>query len=146
MKKMKKVLAVVLSVALLAGMFTCFASAKTHYEYKKYVLLGDSVASGHDDILYLPTEFIRVEGSYSDLVADALGAELIPMACPGFRTIEMRYMLEDDYAAECDDEYLFHTSHLYAYEDEYCEECGVPSGKEWFEEIYKYEEEVLSKR
>ena len=28
----------------------------------------------------------------------------------------------------------------------YCEECGVPSGKEWFEEIYKYEEEVLSKR
>ena len=30
MKKMKKVLAVVLSVALLAGMFTCFASAKTH--------------------------------------------------------------------------------------------------------------------
>lgn len=106
MKKMKKVLAVVLSVALLAGMFTCFASAKTHYEYKKYVLLGDSVASGHDDILYLPTEFIRVEGSYSDLVADALGAELIPMACPGFRTIEMRYMLEDDY--DYDDAFMFH--------------------------------------
>ncbi len=107
MKKIKKVLAVVLSVALLAGTFACFASAeKTYYDYEKYVLLGDSVASGHDDILYLPTEFIRVEGSYSDLVADALGAELIPMACPGFRTIEMRYMLEDDYDYE--DDFMFH--------------------------------------
>ena len=84
-----------------------FASAeKEHFVYEKYVLLGDSVASGHDDILYAPTEFIRVEGSYADLVADALGAELIPMACPGFRTIEMRYMLEDDY--DYDDDFMFH--------------------------------------
>ncbi len=108
MKKfMKKSLAVLLTLALLAGTFACFASAeKAYYDYEKYVLLGDSVASGHDDILYLPTEFIRVEGSYSDLVADALGAELIPMACPGFRTIEMRYMLEDDY--DYTDDFMFH--------------------------------------
>lgn len=108
MKKMiKKSLAVLLAISLLAGLFTVFASAeKEYFTYEKYVLLGDSVASGHDDILYLPTEFIRVEGSYSDLVADALGAELIPMACPGFRTIEMRYMLEDDY--DYDDAFMFH--------------------------------------
>ena len=30
--------------------------------------------------------------------------------------------------------------------DKYCEECGVTVGKDWFQEIYKYEEEVLSKR
>ena len=40
MKKIKKVLAVVLAVALLAGTFTCFASAeKTYYEYE----IGDTV-------------------------------------------------------------------------------------------------------
>ena len=103
----KKTVAVLMTVALLAGMLVMGVSAeKTYYTYEKYVLLGDSVASGHDDILYAPTEFIRVEGSYSDLVADALGAELIPMACPGFRTIEMRYMLEDDY--DYDDAFMFH--------------------------------------
>lgn len=108
MKKMiKKSLAVLLAITMLSGLFAMCASAeKEHFVYEKYVLLGDSVASGHDDILYAPTEFIRVEGSYSDLVADALGAELIPMACPGFRTIEMRYMLEDDY--DYDDDFMFH--------------------------------------
>ena len=109
--KMKKIfrrsLAVILVVTLLSGVCSMFASAeKEHFVYEKYVLLGDSVASGHDDILYEPTEFIRFEGSYADLVADALGAELIPMACPGFRTIEMRYMLEDGY--DYDDDFMFH--------------------------------------
>lgn len=30
--------------------------------------------------------------------------------------------------------------------DEYCERCGLPAGAKWFEEIEKYEKEVLSKR
>ena len=30
--------------------------------------------------------------------------------------------------------------------DEYCERCGIPAGAKWFEEIEKYEKEVLSKR
>ena len=30
--------------------------------------------------------------------------------------------------------------------NEYCERCGVPVGENWFEEIEKYEAEVLSKR
>ena len=29
---------------------------------------------------------------------------------------------------------------------QYCDECGVAAGKEWFDEVKKYEEEVLSKR
>ena len=28
----------------------------------------------------------------------------------------------------------------------YCEECGVPSGMEWFDDVKQYEKEVLSKR
>ena len=28
----------------------------------------------------------------------------------------------------------------------YCEECGVPAGKNWFAEIEKYEKEVLLNR
>lgn len=30
--------------------------------------------------------------------------------------------------------------------DEYCERCGIPYGEKWFDEIKKYEKEVLSKR
>ena len=30
--------------------------------------------------------------------------------------------------------------------DEYCRSCGLPVGAKWFEEIEKYEKEVLSKR
>ena len=30
--------------------------------------------------------------------------------------------------------------------EEYCTRCGVPAGKEWFEEVKKYEAEVTSKR
>ncbi len=30
--------------------------------------------------------------------------------------------------------------------EEYCERCGVPAGKEWFDEVVKYENEVLLKR
>ena len=29
---------------------------------------------------------------------------------------------------------------------EYCEECGVPADGEWFDEVKKYETEVLAKR
>ena len=48
-------------------------------------------------------------------------------------------MLEDDYAATCDDEYLFHPSHLYVYEDQYCEECGeyMTPGSEHFRKMFK---------
>ncbi len=104
----KKSISVILVLALLCSALVGASAktSKTHYNYEKYVLLGDSVASGHDDILYAPTEFMRIEGSYSDLVAKELGAELIPMACPGFRTMEIRYMLEDDFNNT--DDYLFY--------------------------------------
>lgn len=107
-----RAVAVLLVCVLAFGTVVCFAadgsSGKKYRDYGTYVLLGDSVASGHNDLVYVDSEFKRVENSYGAYVADALGVNYVPMACPGFRTIDIRYMLEDDYPG---DDYLFHDSH-----------------------------------
>ena len=110
MKKfMKKAITIILTCVMVFSAVTCFAAdGKQYYDYGTYVLLGDSVASGHNDLVYVDSEFKRVDDSYGAYVADELGVEYIPMACPGTRTIDMRYMLEDDYPA---DDYLFHDAH-----------------------------------
>lgn len=110
-KTMKKITALFLALVLVAGMSVCFAadSSKEYFDYGTYVLLGDSVASGYRDSEYVFSEFTRVENSYADFVADDLGLDFIPLACPGFRTLELRHLLEDDFPVE--DGYLFHGSH-----------------------------------
>ena len=159
MKTLKKSLAVLLAVLMLSGTFTCFAAfelnedaVKLHYgQYKNYVLLGDSVASGYRDEMsdddaafndiYMDSTYCRYAGSYADVLANAIieDKSMTALAGPGFRTIEMRYMLEDDFAATCTDEYLFHPSHLYVYEDIYCAECGeyMTPGSEHFRKLFK---------
>lgn len=103
---MKKAVTIMLTFALVFSAVTCFAAGeKKYFYYGTYVLLGDSVASGHNDLVHVDSEFKRVDDSYGAYVADELGVEYIPMACPGTRTIDMRYMLEDNYPA---DDYLFH--------------------------------------
>ncbi len=99
---MKKTLAVILALMLLSGSMVCFAAAPEGKEldYKSYVLLGDSIASGWSDVEDIESRFVRVPGSYGDLVAKDLGLTdetYFPMACIGFRTIEMRYILEEDF-------------------------------------------------
>ena len=114
MKAMKKTVAVVLALIMISASFVCFAadSEKNYYDYDKVMLLGDSQNSGFSDYRDIFSEYTRVEESYAAYVADALGAELLPYACPGFRTIELRYLLDDTYRPE--DKYLFeavpHTS------------------------------------
>ena len=107
MKILKQTIAVILALLLLSGSFVCFAAdgEKEFHKYEKYVLLGDSIASGYTDYAYRNTEFTFAPESYSDFLAQELGAELIPLACPGFRTLEMRRLFEDDYYP--DDKYLF---------------------------------------
>ena len=136
MKKfMKKSLAVLLAVMMLSSSFVCFAAtnevslnqeaADAHYgQFGKYLLLGDSAASGYRDVLeeddnndlynqkYNQSVYTVVPGSYADIIGNAIGAETKSFAGPGYRTIEMRYMLEDDFAATCEDEYLFHPAQL----------------------------------
>lgn len=135
-KSMKKVLAVLLCLVMLSGTVVCAAfelneeAVNKHYgQFNNYLLLGDSVASGYRDEVsdndadfneaYNESTYWRVPGSYADILANAIieDKSMTAFAGPGFRTIEMRYMLEDDFAATCDDEYLFHPSQLYAYED-----------------------------
>lgn len=104
---LKSVLCIVLTLGMLTSFGVCFADGaeKEYCDYGTYVLLGDSVAAGYNDVTWIDCEFKRVDTSYGAIVADTIGAELIPMACPGFRTIELRYMFEDDYPG---DAYLFH--------------------------------------
>ena len=99
---LKKSAAIFLTLVMLSGMFTCFAAydfgGKDVSGYKSYVLLGDSIASGWSDVEDIESRFVRVEGSYGAYVADDLGVEEYhPMACIGFRTVEMRYILEEDF-------------------------------------------------
>ena len=112
----KKTLAVILAIVMLSSTFVCFAAelnqdaVNLHYgQYENYLLLGDSVASGYRDEMSendkafnsanSHTTYYRVPGSYADIVANAIVADksMTALAAPGFRTIEMRYMLEDDY-------------------------------------------------
>ncbi len=107
MKNFKRITAFLLTLIILSGSFVCFAadSEKQYHNYNKVLLLGDSEASGYMDYEYRNTEFTLAPDSYSDFVARDLGIELIPMACPGFRSIELRYMLDDNYRPV--DKYLF---------------------------------------
>ena len=107
MKILKRTVAVLLTLLLVSSSFVSFAidSEKEYHKYDKYVLLGDSIASGYTDYAYRNTEFTFAPDSYSDFLAKDLGAELIPLACPGFRTLEMRRLFEDDYYP--DDKSLF---------------------------------------
>ena len=156
---MKKALATLLAIVMISSSFVCFAAelnqdaVSKHYgQYKNYLLLGDSVASGfRDEVtdndydynkLYNHTTYCRVPGSYADVLANAIVEDksMTALAGPGFRTIEMRYMLEDDYMDVCaDDPYLFHPFQLYAYEDETCACHGeklLPNA-EHFREAFK---------
>lgn len=141
MKKMiKKVIALVLVLTLISSSFVCFATGlnqeavKLHRgQYKNYVLLGDSVASGYRDVMsdnddeynktYQETTYCRVPGSYADVLTKAIIEDntMTAFAGPGFRTIEIRYMLEDDFTET--DDYLFHPAQLnavgYAGSEEY---------------------------
>lgn len=77
MKKfMKKSVTIILACIMAFSAVTCFAAdGKQYYYYGTYVLLGDSVASGHNDLVYVDSEFKRVEDSYGAYVADELGVE-----------------------------------------------------------------------
>ena len=130
MKKiMKKSLAVILALVMISSTFICCFATELNQEaadlhrgqYKNYLLLGDSVASGYrdqiteDDIQFnnanQESTYYRVPGAYGDVLTKAIIEDdtMISFAGPGFRTIEVRYMLEDDFTET--DDYMFHPSH-----------------------------------
>lgn len=144
-KVIKSFLAILLAIVMISSTFVCFAFElnqdavnKHRGQFKNYVLLGDSVASGYRDEISendeafneanQETTYYRVPGSYADVLTKAIIEDdtMIAFAGPGFRTIEIRYMLEDDFDGA--DDYLFHPSHLDAVGD---------AGSEEFRTAYK---------
>ena len=145
-KVMKKTLAVILALVMISSTFICCFATELNQEaadlhrgqYKNYLLLGDSVASGYrdqiteDDIQFnnanQESTYYRVPGAYGDVLTKAIIEDdtMISFAGPGFRTIEVRYMLEDDFTET--DDYMFHPSHLYS--------VGDPASQE-FRAAYK---------
>lgn len=108
---MKKIISIFLVISVvLCSLAVCAAAVtegKQYRDYKVYTLLGDSVASGYDDVEKNSTscQFKYKENGYAARVAKALGVKLNSMACPAVRTVEMRYLLEDDYPK---DDYMFY--------------------------------------
>ena len=99
---MKKSLAVLLAVVMLSSSFVCFAAelnqdaVTAHYgQYKNYLLLGDSVASGYRDQIADEdydfnkannhTTYYRVPGSYADILANeaCIQVEFLHIAAHG---------------------------------------------------------------
>lgn len=146
MKKIiTKSLAVLLAVMMCFSAVVCSAAElnqdavnEHRGQFKKYVLLGDSVASGYRDVTcdgddaynksYQETTYCRVPGSYADVLTKAIIEDntMTAFAAPGFRTIEIRYMLEDDFVEA--DEYMFHPAQLNTVGD---------AGSEEFRAAYK---------
>ena len=59
---MKKSVTIMLACIMAFSAVTCFAAdGKQYYDYGTYVLLGDSVAGGHNDLVYVDSEY------YSDV-------------------------------------------------------------------------------
>lgn len=137
---LKKSFAVTLVITIVAlSVLPCFAAElnqdavnEHRGQFKKYVLLGDSVASGYRDVMcdeddaynkaYQETTYCRVPGSYADVLTKAIIEDntMTAFAGPGFRTIEIRYMLEDDFTET--DDYMFHPAQLNAVGDAGSEE------------------------
>ena len=100
---MSRMLCLLLCVALLAGILCVganAAAAETVKHYDTYVCMGDSIAAGFGDYAKSTYCFERVDVAYHAIVADAVGAELIPIAHVGTRTEELRWLLEDDFEGD----------------------------------------------
>ena len=106
-KMLKSVLAVllaltmVLGAALSGGAAVC-ASAASPYAGKKYVSFGDSNATGYGlgRSNYRGFEYGYSKSAYPNVLAKKLGAKLTPLSRNGFRTTELRYMLDYSFAGD----------------------------------------------
>lgn len=104
MKKMRVFICIILTLCLVSGILPVGAAASSKDAvYHSYVSLGDSIPAGRG---VFPQQtmrgFTRIEGIYPTLVADALGADFTPLAYCGFRTNEIRWMIDDDYEGDDD--------------------------------------------
>lgn len=111
---MRKIVAVLLAMLMLVSVGSVAAFAKTTgssvKRYNTVVSFGDSVASGvsmsnfaeaHKTAEAKKTFFVRVPGSYVDIVANKVKAKkLYPLSQPGMRSEELRMLLCNDYQGD----------------------------------------------
>ncbi len=99
MKITKRVVSLVLVLVLSLSLLCVGASAATASNVKQYgvyTCIGDSNAAGYALAEYTDI-CTRTPGAYHDLVASAVGAELLQFGWGGFRTHEVRHMLDPDF-------------------------------------------------
>lgn len=101
MKSTKRILSFILIIVLSFTLCVpALADAQKEYEpYKVYACLGDSVAAGYGTTGYcVPPLCAQQPNAYHTLLANALGAELRQFGWGGFRSHEIRHMIDPDYA------------------------------------------------
>ena len=122
-KTWKRIISLLMTVTMLgsiAAVYANAATASTVKTYNTYLSLGDSIAAGFglsdycnklkgDNIILSKGDYYsstggkvsiptRIKGSYTDLVAKAVGASKVyAYACPGFRSSEIRMLIDDSY-------------------------------------------------
>lgn len=99
MKRAKKAISLCLVLVLSLGLLcmgTSAADISNVKQYGTYTCIGDSNAAGYALAEYTDI-CTRTPGAYHDLVADAVGATLLPFGWGGFRTHEIRHMLDPDF-------------------------------------------------
>ena len=104
----RRLMAVLLTLVMLFGVFSVGASAATSetvQHYDTYACLGDSIAAGFGPYNREIKGLQRIDVAYHAAVADAVEADTFyPLARTGMRSTEIRYMLDDSYAG---DDFLF---------------------------------------
>ena len=97
-----RLLAMLLAVVMLGSLLVISAQAANETnvkQYKYYSCIGDSIAAGYGPYAEWVVGFETVPQAYHSLVANATGAEVQSLAHVGMRTVEARWLLDDEYSA-----------------------------------------------
>ena len=100
---MKKFLRTLISLAVVAAMLLGMGICAFAEEAKKpvYTCLGDSNSAGHG-LDGWHVNRIPVPGAYHSVIAEELGYELKPFGSGGYRTSEIRYLIDPTYEMDWD--------------------------------------------
>lgn len=102
MKRTRRIISIALALILAFTLCVPALAADTgkKYEpYRVYTCLGDSVAAGYGTTGYnVPPLCAQQPNAYHTLLANALGADLRQFGWGGFRSHEIRHMIDPDYS------------------------------------------------
>ena len=97
-----RALALLLAFVMLGGLLAISAQAadaSNVKQYNYYVCLGDSIAAGYGPYAREVRGFVTVPQAYHGLVAHDTGAGFQSLSAVGMRTVEARWLLDDEYSA-----------------------------------------------